>query len=254
MSSKLWTFGDSFTAGAPLTYNKELAKEYGVSSETIWPALLANKLNLELHNYGKDSKGNDYIINCLCKNLYKIDKGDFVVIGLSSPFRLDVYDWINDKEVGITPGVIMSLVEKRQLNNPNLFESKSVLGGDAEGALLREATAKYFTLIRSKGERFHRQRDTKTVIGIQKELYRRDINSIIWDWSVDNSNNKWGIEYLFPDSSNKKGIIQPRFYSFRKDYDAIPKDGHWTAKGHKQFYDKIYKEISNNNNHWEQIY
>ena len=47
--SKLWVFGDSFTAGNGCLANEEYPLKYKLASEhLIWPEILTKNLNLEI--------------------------------------------------------------------------------------------------------------------------------------------------------------------------------------------------------------
>ena len=78
----LWTFGDSFThfdyQGVDTQYSSDII---------LWSDIVGQTLNLQVQNLGCVAYSNQQIIAEINKNLWKIQKGDFVVIGLSTPFR-----------------------------------------------------------------------------------------------------------------------------------------------------------------------
>jgi len=237
----LWTFGDSYTAGEPINFNDHFAKKYGVTLKTIWPALLADRLNLNLINKAKGGEGNEYIIKSICENLHKIEKDDFVVIGLSNPMRIEVFDWINNKSTTVNPGLHVegrpikygdTKGEYRGVKSPySLFRKKSLIGDvDIRADKLTKVLMKYLMLIKTEGQEYHRQRDIEVVYGLQKELNKRGIKSLLWSW--------WLKDYA-------KELNM---------YSTIPKDGHWTGAGHRDFFKRISKQIDNNVSHWYNIF
>jgi hypothetical protein len=71
--SRLWTFGDSFTAGNGCLPTENYIK-YKISNEDlVWPEIIANVLNLELINIGMGAYSNDKIIDSIIEkyNLIK---------------------------------------------------------------------------------------------------------------------------------------------------------------------------------------
>ena len=79
---KLWTFGDSFTAGHGCKnfsniknshyYNK--FEDYIDLNKKIWPELLSDLLKLELVNLGRNGLSNEWIADTLIKNIQNIRK------------------------------------------------------------------------------------------------------------------------------------------------------------------------------------
>jgi hypothetical protein len=95
--SKLWTFGDSFTFGhgcrrinddETSIYNT-INSKYFDDSKLIWPEYVAQKLNLELLNYGVNGVTNDYILDNIMKYSLDFKKEDIIVIQISTSARHD---------------------------------------------------------------------------------------------------------------------------------------------------------------------
>lgn len=89
----LFTFGCSYTQD----FNDNTIKNYedyfkyrGGSFPPAWPTILAEKLDLNVSNYGIGAAGNDIIFNEICKHINEIKKGDVVIIGWSFIHR---YKW-----------------------------------------------------------------------------------------------------------------------------------------------------------------
>jgi len=88
--NKLWTFGDSNTAGHGCNPRDEYYEKYYKSGDKIWPVWLSEKLNVELKNLGKNGSSNDVIIDTIIKKWEQINKGDYVFIGMTHSHRFDI--------------------------------------------------------------------------------------------------------------------------------------------------------------------
>ena len=67
---RLWTFGDSFTAGCGCLDNEVFTIKYKKSDEDkIWPEIVASKLNFQLKNMGAGLFSNDKILDSIKQNL-----------------------------------------------------------------------------------------------------------------------------------------------------------------------------------------
>ena len=63
---RLWTFGDSFTAGCGCLDNEVFTIKYKKSDEDkIWPEIVASKLNFQLKNMGAGLFSNDKILDSI---------------------------------------------------------------------------------------------------------------------------------------------------------------------------------------------
>lgn len=94
---KLWTFGDSFTAGHGCKnfsniknshYNDKF-ENYIDLNKKIWPELLSDLLKLELINLGRNGLSNEWIADTLIKNIQNISVNDIVILQTSTPGRYD---------------------------------------------------------------------------------------------------------------------------------------------------------------------
>jgi hypothetical protein len=90
--SKLWVFGDSFTAGNGCLHNEEYTKYKESDNDLVWPEIVANKLNLELINKGMGAFSNDKIIDTIIENYNLINKNDLIIIGTTFYNRFDIPD------------------------------------------------------------------------------------------------------------------------------------------------------------------
>lgn len=99
----LFTFGCSYTQD----FNNNKIKNYqdyfnyrGGNFPLSWPTILAEKLDLNILNYGIGGSGNDVIFNQICKHIHEIKKGDIVIIGWTFIHRykwgiVDSTEWSN---------------------------------------------------------------------------------------------------------------------------------------------------------------
>jgi hypothetical protein len=69
-----------------------------------WPTILANKLNLDLKNYGIGGSGNQEIINHVCQKSNEFKKGDTVIIEWTHIERFKWVHYVNDCWVRLGPG------------------------------------------------------------------------------------------------------------------------------------------------------
>lgn len=143
--SKLWVFGDSFTAGCGCLEGEVFTINYKKSDkDKIWPEIVAEKLNLELKNIGMGLFSNDKIIDSIIENYEYINKNDLVIIGNTFYSRFDIP--YNGKLITLSPTnlpkdnnklltdviVLMDdiLLKTRQINRiqfiKNLLENKGV--------------------------------------------------------------------------------------------------------------------------------
>jgi hypothetical protein len=90
--NKLWIFGDSFSHGHgfndsdpfyEVTLPDDIDKRY-------WCEIVADELELELHNCANVGASNDYILDKILENADKIGENDYVVIQAAYYSRFDV--------------------------------------------------------------------------------------------------------------------------------------------------------------------
>lgn len=120
---KLWTFGDSFTAGhgcrmfdniTPGSKYYETYKDYVDDSKKIWPEIVASSLKIELNNIGKNGITNEKILDYILFNYQKIKPQDTVIIQTSTSSRFD-FPFLKNKSLFGSP--------KNDMDE--LYESKS---------------------------------------------------------------------------------------------------------------------------------
>jgi hypothetical protein len=131
--SKLWTFGDSFTAGNGTFPNEQYTKYWQSEEDVIWPLILSKKLQMPLVNKGMGLFSNDKIIDTIIGNYYSIERGDIVIIGKTFPFRTDIPNKTDDELLTIAPNHLNSIqtrYSKAEIENINemlvLFDSEAI--------------------------------------------------------------------------------------------------------------------------------
>ncbi len=96
--SKLWAFGDSFTAGFGCRWEENMNKEtryyktfltYYDNSKPIWVDVVADRFNLELENKSKSGYTNDKILDTILSYCNQIGPNDYVIIQSSTSGRFD---------------------------------------------------------------------------------------------------------------------------------------------------------------------
>lgn len=111
--SKLWTFGDSFTAGFGCKIDPSTSKEtryyktfssYHDNTKPIWPEIVADSLKIELINKAHSGYTNEKILDRLLMNFNDISSEDIVIIQASASGRFD-FPFIKKKSLfGISDG------------------------------------------------------------------------------------------------------------------------------------------------------
>lgn len=101
MENKIWTFGDSHTAGHGCTHKFEYYQKYYKEGDRIWPEHLALYLNLNLINKGRGGSSNDMILDSIVDSFDDIKEGDIVIIGKTYTHRFDIPHPKNNKLVPI---------------------------------------------------------------------------------------------------------------------------------------------------------
>ena len=131
--SKLWTFGDSFTAGNGTLPNEQYTEYKRSEEDVIWPLVLSKKLQIPLINKGMVLFSNDKIIDAVIANYHSIQRGDLVIIGKTFPFRTDIPNKTDDELLTIAPNHLNSIqnrYSKVEIENINemlvLFDSEAI--------------------------------------------------------------------------------------------------------------------------------
>lgn len=202
---KLWTFGDSFTAGHGCTPEWEYYKKYYKEGDGLWSHYLANELNLELVNLGKNGASNDQIIDSIIVNYNKISINDTVIIQKSYPHRLDVPNMgvEGDEWISIFPRVKSDLYLK---------------------TLSKEhyQTAIDFCYYFSDNFKYKKRQNLRFSFLINC-LIKDGIKVYLWDILKENG----------------------KYETIQSATNGEIDDGHFSFKGHNQFYKSFLKKTKN---------
>lgn len=205
--NKLFTFGDSFT------YNKTVKEDtycnlYKNQTDLYWNEIIAQKLNLELINFGYGSFSNDRIIDSILENHHLIGKNDFVIIGKTFYHRFDIP---NDK-FNVNPSVTL----KFTTIGPNSYDLLMDLGFNEDES---NSIIYFLNLIDNKS---FIDRTNLRYEFIKNFLEKKEIKKCVF-WEVDEN---WKI-----------------FENITTATGGKINDNHWSFRGHRDFANYMIKNI-----------
>ena len=206
--SKLWTFGDSFS-----TNHNGLIKN-------TWMQRVADALELKLINKAREGCGNDEIYEKLAINMHKINEGDYAIIGMTNPLRYKLYLPDEDNKLKDAPRVFSK-------------DGEIDITPWADNVIKDKLVEDYYFKIRAKSFDQLDIRYTNRIRGMQKELHKRGVKSILWKW----------YEY------SGQGYQWP--YTYTK---WAEEDGHFGEEGHRQFSERLLLNIDKKISYWQNIY
>ena len=202
----LWTFGDSFTAGWGCTPEFGYYKKYYKKGDKLWVEMLAEEMELNLSNIGKNAASNDYIIDSIILNWKKIKENDFVVIGKTFTHRFDIPIKLENRWV--------TILDKFKLDNGyNLFNEDEF------------ETIVNFNYYFASNPLYKERQDLRYDF-LVKGLQERNIKVYIWD---------------------VLSHAKLKFNTIQMDTNNEFIDGHFSFKGHIEFYKWISNKIKNKN-------
>jgi hypothetical protein len=123
---KLWTFGDSFTAGHGCKYTPNTAFSINANNEyyntfkdyivdrPIWNQILSNALSMELVDESANGYSTELIIDAILKNISSMSSDDIVIFQTSTIGRFD-FPFLKEK-------TLMGYDTTRYKRDTNLFE------------------------------------------------------------------------------------------------------------------------------------
>jgi hypothetical protein len=108
----LWTFGCSFTAEYYPVGDVDHRSTYddykdwrGGTLPPIWPTILSNKLNIDLHNRGVGGASNYLILNQFLEIAHQVKENDILIFGWTNLCRFQLVNTDEDKFNQILPAV-----------------------------------------------------------------------------------------------------------------------------------------------------
>jgi len=211
----LWTFGDSFTAGAGCVENIPIRdgdckyyNEYKKSDSDIWPNILGKAIGYEVKNIGKNGASNDYILDSIIDNFNMIEPTDVVIIEKTFYQRFDVPK-LNSSEFHTQYGEgLHTLSNDLKINkyNKEKLEIETILN--------------YAVLF--SDHKLFKERQDKRFEFIETILKNKIHKILIWD---------------------VLGVIGGKFETIAQHTNDKIKDYHFSFNGHNQFSEFLYKKL-----------
>jgi hypothetical protein len=208
--NKLWTFGDSFTAGHGCNENDEYYKKYYKEGDKIWPQHLADNLDLQLMNLGVNGSSNEKIIDSIIINYDNISVNDIVIIQKSYSHRLDV------PNMGAEGHEWITVFANKEFDWYSKFLSKEQYETSVDFC--------YHFLDNSK----YKKRQNLRFGFLSKCLIKDGIKFFLWD---------------ILEVKNKK-LHYVKYQSIGNATNNEIDDGHFSFNGHFEFYKWIYQKIT----------
>ena len=247
MKKNGWFFGDSFTSGFGLNFDHEINginvshnkfnaplidqipnhlwdnipyvkfKKYKEEYKfLIWPHLIAKHYDLEYNNYGVSGGSNDDTLFNIISQLKNINEGDYVFIGMTNPHRImiPIDNPLDDKTLISTQ---VDWVQEGVSNKITNLENCNVeFYSDND----KEVIINFLHDIVLKNKHHYGSHFLKIFSNLQEYFIEKNINCLIWDWTL------WA-----------------DFQSIQKWTNNKIKDGHWSPKGHEDFFNFLKLKI-----------
>tara|TARA_Y100000389_G_scaffold15781_1_gene13973 strand:+ start:173 stop:880 length:708 start_codon:yes stop_codon:yes gene_type:complete len=223
VDNKVWFFGDSFTNGHGCRPGFEYYERYPNLREKIWTDLISEKLNLEQVNLGISGNSNTYILKQLIENLKNFKSGDYIFLTNTLPIRI-VYPTKETKTIKpFTTDIILWPKFNKERAHLNEFittkeEEKIVIEYIHQSVVGKETAWNNFY-----NEQF---------FSIQNFLLNTGVEVYTW------SHQLW-----FGKSKKLQNVIINKYETIDKATKGKVDDGHWSWKGHRDFYNEFIKRI-----------
>lgn len=205
---KLWTFGDSFTAGHGM--NGEIPEYQHADKEYKWTKLLANELDFELKDYSQNGAPNERILTNLIHNLENFTKDDIVIIQSSTISRYEFPFYHKKKETKeVTDGFIWFLneLDSAWYTYDKIKDEYETYDGDVISKLEYDASKDFVKYMLSST--YYYRRSVINLLNIAKYLHNLNIvKNVIF----------WNLESIRIDSVPNK---QPLVFNLFDDYSMI---------------------------------
>tara|TARA_B110000858_G_scaffold127384_1_gene144969 strand:- start:208 stop:990 length:783 start_codon:yes stop_codon:yes gene_type:complete len=248
MDNKVWFFGDSFTYGHGCHPGYEYYERYPKIREKTWTDLISEKLNLEQVNMGISGNSNAYILKQLIENLKNFKSGDYIFLTNTLPVRI-VYP---TKE---TKTIKPLTIEPGALNPPT-----DILLWYTKATTIKPFTTDIISRPQFEKEEYLNEFiTTKEEEKIVIEYIHQSVvgKETAWNnfyneqfFSIQNFLLSTGVEvYTWPHQlwfgkSKKLGNrVINKYETIAKATKGKVNDGHWSWKGHKDFYTDFVKRI-----------
>lgn len=272
--SKLWTFGDSFTAGhgcrnfgyASGEYINTY-KNYIDESKPIWSDIVANHFKYESINKGLNGATNDDILDFVFNEMYQFSKEDIVIIQISTagrytfPFskKKNILGSISESDKSVyqthySPYKLKSIFSTNIESDFDNFKN-SLMGGNfieentTTSKIKFDALKLFFTEFLSTSKYYERETwrfiKLSEFISNKLECQVYLLNEDIWSPYIKKPKN-----LIQSDDSDYRSLtshISKYKQTIYFDSNMQIQDWHPSYTGHKSIGDFIIKHIENEN-------
>ena len=213
---KLWTFGDSFTYGQGCLPGDEYYEYTDLPTESTWPTIISNKLQLEEVNKGLPGNSTPYIIKQVIDNLSNFNTDDTVILSDTHSTRTILF---NRRLKKIQP-VAAEIVYWQDLNKNSKHFLESYFKNEEEKQVYVEYLYNFI---------YREEINWNT-------YYEKQLNSLLLHL------NKLKISTYF--WSHKIWTPKIKFNTIAQETNGKIKDGHWSWQGHKDFAEYLLERIN----------
>lgn len=216
MKNSLHIFGDSFSLGDGCLPGDEYWKVTNGDGK-IWAKLLSNNLGLKLKMYATRGASNQEILRKINQNLYRINKNDIVIIGISDYFRFEFYRDMKYYRVLFDTFANVHDIENLTYVDDTIVDEK-----------WKHALEEYTKYVHLPNNLLYINSLNESIKSISDFLNKNSIQTIMWTWDTTVK-----IPYISYIPLHDEDSI---YY----EYPNI-QDMHYSWSGHQN----IYKKISN---------
>jgi len=205
--SKLWCFGDSFTAGGGLGEKSPFRKIYP-EERKIWPMLVGEALNMEVVNHGYSWCNTTLLLKNLLYFLPEITVEDMVILSTSNP-----------RSILMPPDGDSNLLRSIVIPNKDMFlHAHSPYLNDIEREVSKMYAEQIIDPHLDQYDSFWHQ----YLEFVQNTLTRLGIRNYLWSWKL------W-----------------TKFETITECTNGKVNDLHWSFNGHEQMAEYLLKKIKN---------
>jgi hypothetical protein len=210
--SKIWCFGDSFTAGDGCRPGEDFYEKYKKEGDKRWTEWIEEWTGVNVINKGRSGSSNDMIIDSIIDDFDSIKKNDCILIGKTLSNRFDV-PYLNSNGEKVLVPVYANWVD-------NNHKGWDIIDSYDKDQLETIINFQYYF----SSDVLYMERQDKRYDFLIKILKEKKINVFYWDW------HKIYREHETIDEAT--------------NYTNL--DGHWSFKGNKTFATYLVTKFFNN--------
>jgi len=177
---KIWTFGDSFTAGHGM--NGEIPQYSNADKEYKWTKLLSNELKYELKDFSQNGIPNEKILFRIIENLANFNKDDIVIIQSSTITRYEFPFYLKKKQTKeVSDGYIYYLNEMDDITYDMVYDDFELYDGNSISEMEFNASKDFMKYMIPST--YYYRRNVVNLVNIVKYLHQMNIvkNVIFWN-------------------------------------------------------------------------